>query len=133
VAGAGLATESPSSTMGPPVPGSRTGSFSAPVTASGTKDGGVGVTVDMLERLNVAQAAQSNQEYLESLGGIKGLAALLGVDLRNGLTEEQARALRGRFGSNVFPSPPMASWIELFVDALKVRPRGCARGRLYAS
>ncbi len=112
--------------MGGPAPGSRSGSFRRQASASGMKDkdgnGGAGaaVTVDMLERLNVAQAAQGNQEYLESLGGLKGLAALLGVDLQNGLTEEQVKALRARFGANVFPSPPMASWLELFVDALKV-------------
>jgi hypothetical protein len=25
----------------------------------------------------------------------------------------------GRYGANVFPSPPMTTWLELFVDALK--------------
>lgn len=107
--------------MGNPMPGSRSASFRASL-----KDGsdGPGVTLEMLDRLNVAQASRENKECLDSLGGVKGLAGLLGVDLRNGLSEAQATALRERFGSNVFPSPPMAMWIELFVDALKVSGTG---------
>lgn len=131
MAGAGLATESPNSTMASG-PGSRSSSFSLRATGSGRRLGAVGagegkagagssVTVDILERLNVAQSSQGNKEYLDSLGGLPGLVALLGVDLQSGLTDEQAKALRLRFGANVFPSPPMCTWIELFVDALKVR------------
>ena len=131
MAGAGLATESPNSTMASG-PGSRSSSFSLRATGSGRRLGAVGagegkagagssVTLDMLERLNVTQSSQRNKEYLDSLGGLPGLAALLGVDLQSGLTDDQAKALRLRFGANVFPSPPMCTWIELFVDALKVR------------
>lgn len=112
--------------MGNPMPGSRSASFRESHKDSfqvkGGGDGGAAaVTVEMLDLLNVAQAARENKAHLDSMGGVKGLAGLLGVDLRNGLSEAQVTALRERFGSNVFPSPPMAMWIELFVDALKVR------------
>lgn len=50
----------------------------------------------MLEKLNVAQATQSNKEYLDSLGGIEGLAARLKVNLQKGLTEEQANEYRSK-------------------------------------
>lgn len=113
--------------MGNPMPGSRSASFRREPSRKdslqvkdGSDGGAAGVTVEMLDRLNVAQAARENKAHLDSVGGVKGLAGLLGVDLRNGLSEAQVTALRERFGSNVFPSPPMAMWIELFVDALKV-------------
>ena len=44
----------------------------------------------MLDKLNVAQSTQSNKEYLDSLGGIEGLAARFKINLQMGLTEEQA-------------------------------------------
>ena len=77
------------------------------------------VTPAILDQLNVAQATDSNKAALNAMGGLPGLAALLGVDLKRGVTEEQATQLRARFGANVFPAAPMASWLELFVDALK--------------
>lgn len=77
------------------------------------------VTPAMLDQLNVAQATDSNKSALNAMGGIPGLAALLGVDLKRGVTGEQATQLRAQYGANVFPAAPMASWLELFVDALK--------------
>ena len=83
------------------------------------KEGKGKMTQAMLDKLNVAQASSSNKDYLDGLGGLRGLAALLDVDLKKGLTDAQAADLRIRFGANKFPSPPMTSWLELFVDALK--------------
>ncbi len=92
---------------------------STPHQASPQKGPKAPLTLATLDQLNVAQATASNKETLDGLGGLPGLAALLGVDLKQGLTEAQATQLRERFGANVFPTAPMASWLELFVDALK--------------
>lgn len=83
------------------------------------KEGKGRITEAMLDKLNVAQSTSSNKDALDGMGGLGGLASLLGVDLKRGLTDAQAAELRTRFGANKFPSPPMTSWLELFVDALK--------------
>lgn len=52
------------------------------------------VTIEALEKLNVAQQTKENKAWLDELGGIQGLAAKLKVDLQRGLTEEQAQRYR---------------------------------------
>lgn len=52
------------------------------------------VTIETLEKLNIAQQTKENKEWLDQLGGVPGLAAKLKVNLQTGLTEEQAVAYR---------------------------------------
>lgn len=77
------------------------------------------ITPAVLDQLNVAQEAESNKTALDALGGLSGLAKELEVDLKHGLKDRQVSELRARFGANSFPEAPIASWLELFVNALK--------------
>ena len=72
----------------------------------------------MLDSMNIDQAREENKANLKSLGGIDGLAKLIGVSLETGLTEEQVLSLREKFGTNQFPESPMDSFFILLFDAL---------------
>ncbi len=72
----------------------------------------------VLDSLNIDQAREENIENLKSLGGVEGLAKLIGVNLETGLTEEQVLLLRKNFGNNQFPESPMDSFFSLLFDAL---------------
>ena len=74
------------------------------------------VTLEDLAGLNAMQAKEANQRELARMGGHRGLAARLGVDLQGGLPKEQAEGMRQLFGDNTFPSPPMKSFLRLFVE-----------------
>ena len=67
------------------------------------------VTRQQLAQLNQDQMTAENKAELKARGGVQGLAALLGVDLRCGLTgEEESSGWAARaavFGRNVYPSP----------------------------
>jgi Ca2+-transporting ATPase len=52
------------------------------------------------------------------LGGVQGLAKLIGVNLQTGLLEKQVHALREKFGTNQFPESPMDSYFLLLFNAL---------------
>ena len=54
------------------------------------------VTFEMLDKLNVAQSTQANKEFLDSIGGVTGLAARLKLDLQKGLSEEQVVEYRNK-------------------------------------
>ena len=68
----------------------------APIPATGSGAMDEKLTPEVLDQLNVAQATRANKEHLDSIGGLRGLAALLQVDLKRGLTDEQAAHLRAR-------------------------------------
>ena len=72
----------------------------------------------VLDSLNISQAKEENKENLKSLGGVHGLAKLIGVDLETGLTEKQILSLREKFGTNQFPDSPMDSFFLLLFHAL---------------
>ena len=72
----------------------------------------------VLDSLNVDQAREENRENLTSLGGVQGLAKLIGVDLQAGLSEKQVLLQRENFGTNEFPESPMDSFFSLLFDAL---------------
>ena len=72
----------------------------------------------VLDSLNIDQATEENKENLRSLGGVEGLAKLIGVNMDIGLTEEQVLLLREKFGTNQFPESPMDSFFSLLFDAL---------------
>lgn len=68
--------------------------------------------------MNVEQSRKDNKEYLDSLGGIEGLASKLHVNLETGLNDDQVLEMRKRFGTNDFPSSPMTGYCELLFEAL---------------
>ena len=72
----------------------------------------------VLDSLNVDQAREENRENLTSLGGVQGLAKLIGVDLQAGLSEKQVLLQRENFGTNEFPESPMDSYFSLLFNAL---------------
>jgi magnesium-transporting ATPase (P-type) len=61
---------------------------------------------------------QQNKTNLTNLGGVEGLAKLIGVNLQTGLTENQVLLLREKFGTNEFPESPMDSFFVLLFHAL---------------
>ena len=77
------------------------------------------VTQATLNSLNVEQAKTDNLANLNALGGIEGLAELLGIDRERGLTTEQVQEMQNLFGLNVFPSAPQKMFIVLFYEALQ--------------
>ena len=62
-----------------------------------------------LAKLNQDQMTEENKAELKSRGGVEGLASLLDVDLKCGLTGEEESSgwasRRAAYGSNVYPSP----------------------------
>ena len=72
----------------------------------------------VLDSLNIGQAREENTANLTSLGGVQGLAKLIGVNLQTGLLEKQVHALREKFGTNQFPESPMDSYFLLLFNAL---------------
>ena len=74
-----------------------------------------------LAKLNQDQMTEENKAELKARGGVDGLAKLLDVDLKTGLTSEEEasgwKARQGLFGSNVYPSPPAKSWCRLFIES----------------
>ena len=79
------------------------------------------VTRQDLAKLNQDQMTDENKEELKARGGVEGLSKLLNVDLKTGLTSDEASsgwvARRGAFGSNIYPSPPAKSWCRLFIES----------------
>jgi len=67
--------------------------------------------------MNVEGAREDNKRTLDELGGPQGLADRLGLNLKTGLTEEQAENLRGKFGPNVFPEKPMTTFLQYFIES----------------
>lgn len=79
----------------------------------------VDITQVTLDELNVEQAKDENRKKLDELGGPMGLCERLGLkDYLKGLSEDEVRALREKFGENKFPESPMASYLELLIGAL---------------
>ena len=62
-------------------------------------------------------------QLVERAGGLEGLAQKLKTDVRNGLSEQEARdnfaARRAQYGDNVYPEKPRKSWFELWWDAMQ--------------
>lgn len=77
-----------------------------------------GLTQKILDALNTPQESAKNRETLAQLGGIDGLFSIVGVDPRFGLTHDQVRSQRIRFGDNTFPESPMESYFSLLFNAL---------------
>eukprot|EP00735_Rhodelphis_limneticus_P008892 TRINITY_DN2361_c0_g1::TRINITY_DN2361_c0_g1_i1::g.20875::m.20875 TRINITY_DN2361_c0_g1::TRINITY_DN2361_c0_g1_i1::g.20875 ORF type:complete len:1035 (-),score=144.87,sp/P54678/ATC1_DICDI/46.38/0.0,E1-E2_ATPase/PF00122.15/1.1e-64,Cation_ATPase_C/PF00689.16/2.6e+03,Cation_ATPase_C/PF00689.16/3e+02,Cation_ATPase_C/PF00689.16/7.1e-43,Hydrolase/PF00702.21/4.4e+03,Hydrolase/PF00702.21/7.3e-27,Hydrolase_like2/PF13246.1/2.8e-18,Hydrolase_like2/PF13246.1/1.2e+04,HAD/PF12710.2/2.9e-14,Cation_ATPase_N/PF0069 len=73
---------------------------------------------DLLELKSAGDVAK-----LEALGGIRGIAQKIGSDIENGLSKEEIECnfaqRRAIFNMNVYPEPDPASFIALFIDALK--------------
>ena len=72
----------------------------------------------VLDSLNIDQAREENKANLASLGGVEGLAKLIGVNLQAGLSENQVLLLREKFGTNQFPESPMDSYFSLLFNSL---------------
>jgi Ca2+-transporting ATPase len=72
----------------------------------------------VLDSMNIDQAREENKANLISLGGVQGLAKLIGVDLQAGLSEKQVLLQRENFGRNEFPESPMDSYLSLLFNAL---------------
>ena len=68
--------------------------------------------------MNVEQARQENKIALDEIGGVDGLAGMLGVNLETGLTTDQVLDMRDNFGYNKFPESPMDGYIDLLIIAL---------------
>lgn len=71
-----------------------------------------------LDSINVEQARSENQANLRDLGGVEGLAKALDLRFDTGLTMDQVRMLRSKFGENVFPESPLATYFSLLINAL---------------
>lgn len=54
---------------------------------------------------------------LEALGGVEGLCKKLSSSFTKGLPSTSLAARQEKFGKNVLPSPPMESWLSLFLGA----------------
>ena len=72
----------------------------------------------VLDSLNIGQAKEENKANLASLGGVEGLAKLIGVNVMTGLSENQVVSMREKFGTNQFPESPMDSYFSLLFNAL---------------
>jgi len=78
----------------------------------------INIDVETLDALNVEQAAESNKEHLDKIGGIDGLVKKIGTNIETGLTSSQVLALREKFGANAFPESPLIPYYELLYNAL---------------
>jgi len=78
-------------------------------------ESGLTETGQLLRKMNVMQAPEENKAELDKIGGLEGLAKLLEVDLKNGLTAEQTEKSRQVHGDNEMPEPPMTWFITLFI------------------
>jgi len=78
----------------------------------------INIDVETLDALNVEQAAETNKEHLDKIGGINGLVKKIGTNIETGLTSSQVLALREKFGSNEFPESPLIPYYELLYNAL---------------
>ena len=76
------------------------------------------ITQSTLDSVNVEQARSDNKANLLELGGVEGLAKALDVRFETGLTVDQVRMMRSRFGENIFPESPMDSYLTLLLGAL---------------
>jgi len=77
------------------------------------------ITQYILDSLNVEQSRVQNKENLEALGGPEGLASRLGTNVKTGLTHDQVVASRSLYGPNIFPSSPMVTFLELFLESFQ--------------
>jgi magnesium-transporting ATPase (P-type) len=77
------------------------------------------VSQDILDNLNVSQAAEENRKYLDSIGGPDALATMIGTDTQRGLTAAQVEIQRDRFGTNEFPQTPMTGFFTLWFEAFQ--------------
>jgi Cation transporter/ATPase, N-terminus len=76
------------------------------------------VTVEQLREINQPQERDLNKAALVALGGVKGVAQALGVDLSTGVKQDQLEQLRSQFGKNEIPSAPLESFLSMFIGAL---------------
>jgi len=76
------------------------------------------ITQTILDSINNESAARENKGRLEELGGVREIALGLGVDLIVGVDSANILALREKYGDNTFPESPMASFLEILMDAL---------------
>eukprot|EP01100_Stratorugosa_tubuloviscum_P004636 TRINITY_DN2167_c0_g1_i6.p1 TRINITY_DN2167_c0_g1~~TRINITY_DN2167_c0_g1_i6.p1 ORF type:complete len:975 (+),score=511.82 TRINITY_DN2167_c0_g1_i6:76-3000(+) len=60
-----------------------------------------------------------NVEGLKEFGGIEGLATSLHTDLQRGLTKEQRKQNKKKFGKNKLPEPRIKTLLELIFDGLQ--------------
>lgn len=72
----------------------------------------------LLDSMNVEQQRHENKKILEDIGGIDSLIKLVGVNIHNGLTQQQVLEMREKFGTNVFPESPMDSYLSMLLEAL---------------
>lgn len=77
------------------------------------------ITQTDLDSLNIEQSRHINMEHLEAMGGVDMLCERLGVDTSIGLTSDQVYDKYLKFGPNVFPESPMASFFELFAETFE--------------
>jgi len=61
---------------------------------------------------------KDNKTNLEKIGGVEGLAAALGVSIESGLTNEQVKEMRAKFGMNIFPETPLKGFFVLFMEGI---------------
>jgi calcium-translocating P-type ATPase len=73
----------------------------------------------ILESMNVMQAAPENRVEFDKFGGIFALSKLVNVDISQGLSSEEVVKNREAFGDNVMPEPPMTHFCVLFFGAFQ--------------
>lgn len=71
-----------------------------------------------LDSINVEQSKNENKENFLRMGGVSGLAKSLEVNFETGLTIDQVRMLRSKFGDNCFPESPLDSYLTILLGAL---------------
>ena len=72
---------------------------------------------ELLDSLNIPQAAADNKKNLDNIGGTNGLATMLKLNLSEGLSTAQVTQYRDTYGPNRFPEKPMKSWFKLYLES----------------
>eukprot|EP00981_Chlorochromonas_danica_P011661 scaffold4203_cov166-Ochromonas_danica.AAC.7 len=76
------------------------------------------LTQALLDSLNVEQQRDENRKVLDDLGGVEALARIIGLNVHTGLTQQQVKLLRDKFGANAYPEAPLDSFFKLLLEAL---------------
>lgn len=64
------------------------------------------------------QQRDENRKVLDDLGGVEALARIIGLNVHTGLTQQQVKLLREKFGFNAYPEAPLDSFLKLLFEAL---------------
>lgn len=76
------------------------------------------VSFDLLNSFNVEQSPVDNKDNLDAIGGVEGLIRRFKLNIETGLTHDQVKFMREKYGTNEFPESPMDTYLALLMDAL---------------